>query len=116
MKIEELSIGDWVRLKNYDIDCKILGCGIRIEIANSLLRLQSEIACVQIGKMNDLRVSISQLEPIPLTPEILEKNGWVHCGPCHWRNRDIKCSCFRFGRKYWDIHIRGGASISPNSH
>lgn len=76
MKIEELSIGDWVRLKSLNLDCKIIGCGIRIEIENSILTLQSEIACVQIGEMDDLTVYIDKLEPIPLTPEILEKNGF----------------------------------------
>ncbi|MBQ2797531.1 MAG: hypothetical protein IJF01_07360 [Tidjanibacter sp.] len=104
MKIEELSIGDWVR---YDFP-KIGKRNIQV---NSIDEEDNHIGAGGVGA--SAWSDISEFEPIPLTPEILEKNGWVHCGPCHWRNRDIKCSCFRFGRRYWDIHTRGSRVYRP---
>ena len=63
MRIEELSIGDWVMWKVYNktYDIQIT------EIGNTLIK----------GLNDDIEygVLLHQLSPIPLTAEILEKNG-----------------------------------------
>lgn len=69
IKISDLSIGDWVRVKSN-------GNIIKIAQIN--------------GDVDEVRAfgyehfysffSLSDIEPIPLTPEILEKNGFVKNG------------------------------------
>lgn len=60
MKANELMIGDWVSCdgKNYQI----------AEIGG--------MVCIEAEK--ELFASFEDIEPIPLTPEILEKNGFVY--------------------------------------
>lgn len=70
MRIEELSIGDWVQDKNGKY-AQILG----IENWSDGYVLNVRINGVDVGC-----VSASSAHPIPLTPEILEKNGFVY--PC----------------------------------
>jgi hypothetical protein len=71
MKANELMIGDWVKFPGGTID-KIVdlpyvpGMGIcaRFAIGSSL--------------SPSLPFSVDKIEPIPITPEILEKNGFVN--------------------------------------
>lgn len=65
MKIEELSIGDWVRHTFYEENVQI----VRIYG-------DSERVLAERGKMS-ISCHLNHFEPIPLTPEILEKNGFV---------------------------------------
>jgi hypothetical protein len=60
MKANELMIGDWL----YRPDC----CDQVKEIRHT--------GVIGIDNMRGL-IAFSELEPIPLTPEILEKNGFV---------------------------------------
>lgn len=72
MNIKELSIGDWVRYirkrkKNDDY----------FQVAH-IFRGEKEWL---VGRKNDdifgsHSLRLKDIEPIPLTPEILEKNGW----------------------------------------
>ena len=58
MNHKDLMIGDWVK--------------------NDLGEIQEVVELREIGAMlyyNDF-YSYDEIEPIPLTPEILEKNGW----------------------------------------
>lgn len=76
MRIEELSVGDWVCIKSKD---KI------IEIAQ--INGQTEkVRAFGREHFFDL-YGLSDIDPIPLTPEILEKNGFCpppkHCGYHH---------------------------------
>lgn len=65
MKIKELSIGDWVRHTFYEENVQIVriyGDGERV--------------LAERGKLS-ISCHLNHFEPIPLTPEILEKNGFV---------------------------------------
>ena len=84
IKISELSIGDWV---------KIDGAATKVWYLS------------QDSEVND--TTYDWVEPIPLTPEILEKNGFEKNSECCWRNSAIECACLRYGTKYWDIRING---------
>lgn len=95
MDIKELSIGDWVEIDG--------------EPAKAL--------CLRIAGGHIFKGGVSgqmyrccggmDFEPIPLTPEILEKNGFEKNSECCWRNSAIECACLRYGTKYWDIRING---------
>lgn len=73
MKIEELSIGDWVRYRD------------REWIVCSLYQFTEEVGLWR--KDSQFCEYVADIEPIPLTPEILEKNGFCpppkHCGYHH---------------------------------
>lgn len=61
MRIEELSIGDWV-----DIDCKPKQISSILETPmGGMVRCQNQ----------SITAFVEHISPIPLTPEILEKNG-----------------------------------------
>ena len=64
IKISELSIGDWVRHTFYEENLQIK----RIDG-------ESERLLVEKGLMS-VSCHLDHFEPIPLTPEILEKNGF----------------------------------------
>lgn len=61
MKIRELSIGDWVRYRD------------REWIVCSLYQFTEEVGLWR--KDSQLCEYVADIEPIPLTPKILEKNG-----------------------------------------
>lgn len=64
IKINDLSVGDWVRCNG--IDC-------RVACVDGVLN--------RIGFIDKIRTEyIAEIEPIPLTPDILEKNGWLNDG------------------------------------
>lgn len=64
MRIEELSIGDWVRHTFYEENVQIA----RIDG-------DSERVLAERGKLS-ISCHLNYFEPIPLTSEILEKNGF----------------------------------------
>ena len=66
MKPEDLMIGDWFRFR-YTIDGKEIVRTFRIS------RINDELGCVW-GEGYGCMCKPERLEPIPLTPEILEKN------------------------------------------
>lgn len=57
IKVEELMIGDWIHVSSPMIDSNV-----RVDLDTL--------------SMMELELEIIKYEPIPLTPEILEKNGW----------------------------------------
>ena len=73
IKIEELSIGDWVQDKNGKY-AQILG----IEDWSDGYVLNVRINGVDVGC-----VPASSAHPIPITPEILEKNGFEQFSDVH---------------------------------
>lgn len=93
IKISELSIGDWVRYRD------------REWIVCSLYQFTEEVGLWR--KDSQLCEYVADIEPIPLTPEILEKNGFVESSKYRWSNPSIGCACLRLGTKYWDIRING---------
>lgn len=73
MKTNELMIGDWVYSAFSEKPCKVEG----IEWT------ESEYAYVNICGVNEYKC-IESLSPIPLTQEILEKNGFICDGESWW--------------------------------
>ena len=76
MKANELMIGDWVLVKHLNKAGRVY----RIDTANG--KGNEFIALI------DGDFSINDIEPIPLTPEILEKNGFKFESPCINDNKD----------------------------
>ena len=73
MRIEELSVGDWVRYRD------------REWIVCSLYQFTEEVGLWR--KDSQLCEYVADIEPIPLTSEILEKNGFVRNGKYkEWNN------------------------------
>mgnify|MGYP006322931469 CR=1 FL=1 len=94
LEIRDLSIGDWIKVGGEPARVIQLGIVGR----NKAKGLSGQI----YGFLTS-----SEIEPIPITPEILEKNGFEKNSECCWRNSAIKCACHRYGTKYWDIRING---------
>lgn len=71
MKANELMIGDWVRARKYNSDS--LPEVVKVRCCDVTDRIYAE-------KGNGLIMEFDRIEPIPLTPEILEKNGFTNYG------------------------------------
>ena len=69
MKAKDLMIGDWVQGYTPDTYSWIYG------IFN-----EERIAIIASGTATYIELSIEDIQPIPLTPEILEKNGFKFDG------------------------------------
>ena len=66
----DLMIGDWVKVTDDDTDDSFIG---QVKAIDELENIN-----VQEGEDVAYPYSIDCLEPIPLTPEILEKNGFKY--------------------------------------
>ncbi len=97
MRIEELSIGDWV-------------CGVHKEP-----RLTPPMKVVGLGKSwvnleidpeqgDPFEFEPSEIRGIPITPEILEKNGFVRKDKYRFVNIDMLSTVEKYGNKYYDYH------------
>lgn len=80
MKIEELSIGDWVvaKLAKWDYDSPEETEPMRIVCIDNSEPKQAFADLIGCGMVKHSAL-IDDLRPIPLTPEILEKNGHKVC-------------------------------------
>ena len=91
MKANDIMIGDWVHLKSDKLDLKVLDIETRVR---EVVRLERGLLWHRCG-MRDI-------EPIPLTKEILKANGikyqlgmpWYQGGyegefELHYSNRDV---------------------------
>lgn len=79
MKVEELMIGDWVNL-NFDVDYKTGNpiCG-HVQVAGINKDGTIDVDCTfDNSKSMQDGWYLKLIEPIPLTPEILKKNGFVN--------------------------------------
>lgn len=93
IKISELSVGDWV-----EIDGRPKRISSVLETPmGGMVRCQGQ----------SITAFVEHIHPIPLTHEILEKNGFVKSSEYRWSNPSIGCACLRLGTKYWDIRIVG---------
>ena len=73
MKAREIQIGDWVYSTFSKLPCKV-----------TYLKLhESGYASVETTNVVGVK-DIASLSPIPLTPEILEKNGFLNDGVSFW--------------------------------
>lgn len=89
LKISDLSVGDWVKIK--DDTYKVMG----ITMFGELDLCNSSVA---------FRESLDNIEPIPITAEILEKNGLFR----HERDDDnperiVLSNHFIMARTYTDV-------------
>jgi hypothetical protein len=69
IKISDLSIGDWVKVDDFD---KVL-----IQRVVAIDATRREIGIIKNNRGGIYWYYEDEIEPIPLTPEILEKNGFV---------------------------------------
>lgn len=78
MKVTDLMIGDWVKIKGHlDYD-KVQ------EIArDENMQWYISFAC------SATLFRVYEFEPIPLTPEILEKNGWWYDSDDMWQHEEV---------------------------
>lgn len=67
IKISDLSIGDWVRVDDFD---KVL-----IKRVSAIDGTRNQIGIIKNNRGGIYWYCNDEIEPIPLTPEILEKNG-----------------------------------------
>lgn len=90
LKITSLSVGDWVLFAGFPR---------RVAIISSTCVLPHK------GVLDIATFSIDDISPIPITPEILEKNDFVKRDTYIWNNPKMRCTAYRFGRKYWDVRV-----------
>ncbi len=81
MKVEDLMIGDWIRLKDdslsYEESCmKITFLSNSTMCSLKHIRTNTPIGLIQSNENWLCPVFADDIEPIPLTSEILEKNGF----------------------------------------
>lgn len=77
IKISDLSIGDWVNQKMNDGAYQVQW------IERKMVGLIKHTGTEEDGSIRLTAVPLSFIEPIPLTPEILEKNGWAEYSDVH---------------------------------
>lgn len=63
INIKELSIGNWIKISGTPV--QILG-----------IRIESQVYVLETEEADYAYAIDADIEPIPITPEILEKNGW----------------------------------------
>ena len=111
MKIAELSIGDWVNQKMND------GAHQVQWIEREMVGLIKHTGTEEDGSIRLMAVPLSFIEPIPLTPKILEKNGFVRKDKYRFVNIDILSTVEKYGTKYYDYHniYKKGKTYRPIS-
>lgn len=112
MKANELMIGDWV---SYD--------GHNTEIPHGYVRVSCIARDMRELCVNDKETTYDFIHPIPLTAEILEKNGWekeVLTTICVDYTFIIGCCDMMVritnGNAFLELSIFRGAKISMNIH
>lgn len=112
LKISTLSVGDWVQDKE-GTPAKILG----IEQWSGEYYLNVEVNGADVGN-----VIAKGALPIPITPEILEKNGFKDVSgglfryEREWRDDKIAVMLCSFDEELWfvDFDFRGGRCVRTN--
>lgn len=104
VKISELSVGDWVRVDDFD---KVL-----IKRVSAIDGTRNQIGIIKNNRGGIYWYCDDEIEPILLTPEILEKNGFVKCGRCCTSRTTAYIKDFTFvnhleERKVWRVKIYG---------
>lgn len=82
MKAEDLMIGDWVAIVKPD---DFHGYNGQVKIINGI----TGYVTVNIPDMHDTDVLCDDLQPIPVTEEILEKNGLRKCSWYAGKNKTV---------------------------
>ena len=116
MKPNEIMIGDWVRRRYIT---KPSGQEVvrdfRVDQIRRLFKDDEPDVWGDNGNMG----TAEQMEPIPLTPEILEKNGWENSAPGVWQKEyggfifyweegtgRFGMDDFRYLQEQWKIHLQ----------
>lgn len=75
-----------------------------------------DLSCPKEGLVYDL-VDIEEIKPVRLTPEILEKNGWMLFRMYHWfiEKECLKLSLLELDNHSWYVYI-GDNLIRRNMH
>lgn len=108
LKISDLSVGDWVEYRDREWQV----C--------SLYQFTEEVGLFR--KDSQICESIEDIEPIPITAEILEKNGFVDKVSClfryerEWRGDKSAVNICSFDEELWfaDFEFRDGRTCMSN--
>lgn len=76
LKISDLSIGDWVEFHRTKGICIALPLFDKAYAQVIGTHRGAEVSLLVDGKREFMAIPLSAIQPIPITPEILEKNGW----------------------------------------
>lgn len=90
MKANELMVGDWVKLDFYDVP---YGDEEEAVWKNGKITAVHHGNWVDVnfdGHLDECDIEVEDVQPIPLTAEILEKNGLVFDGTQTWKLNDKK--------------------------
>lgn len=100
LKISDLSVGDWVRYKGEP--SRVLDCGMLVVSATSI----SFEPHLTVQAKQDIfdSVNIEKIEPIPITAEILEKNGSIRCGTNGYSLYGTPFDLVYAGGGRWDLY------------
>ena len=95
MKTNDLKIGDLVKCHTANVEI------IEIHQTASIVR--------DIAYGTEFEEYNNHLEPIPLTKEILEKNGWIEHYINEWTNPNFaNFHAWSYDKKEWTITARNG--------
>lgn len=112
LNISDLSVGDWIQDKN-GIYAKVLG----IENWSNGYSLNIELHGVNVGV-----TPLTSAHPIPITAEMLEKNGFEDKGSSlfryerEWRGDESAVNICSFDEELWfaDFEFRDGRTCMSN--
>ena len=98
----DLMVGDWVYSTFSNKPCKVQA----IELS------EHEYCSVQVTGVDGVKDIVS-LSPIPLTAEILEKNGWyIPTNSCWWHNNEIDFYLVGYTNGDFGIYTDGDSEFS----
>ncbi len=121
MKANELMIGDYLRI-NRDRLCIKKDTIVEIRGIDANNRFENHIGCADCRPLDDMQyengIWCDHLDPIPLTPEILEKNGFNDNGEGVYGDDDsyfIPTYQSGFDTGTWETHIEPDEGIGDFS-
>lgn len=94
-----LSVGDWFQARMVKCDYEDLDITPPMRVAE----ISSDEVMLQLGSVKHYAF-VDDLQPIPLTPEILEKNGFARKDKYRFVNIDMLSTVEKYGTKYYDYH------------
>ena len=94
-----LSVGDWFQARMVKLDYDDLDITPPMRVAE----ISSDEVMLQLGSVKHYAF-VEDLQPIPITPEILEKNGFARKDKYRFVNTDILSTVEKYGYKYYDYH------------
>lgn len=102
INIKDIQVGDYL-LVNRDV-CIKKGTIVEVRGIDADNRFENHTGCASCHPLDDNQfdggIWCDFLDPIPLTGEILLKNGFKHDGMCSWEWEDIHYDGYNRIRKY----------------